>query len=406
VNWGALHLFPATGGAAFVFARPEGEKTYLDAPQFLPDGRRFLTGIVGASPAESGVCVGESGRPGCRFVLRSVSWSTFAPPDRLLFVRDGVLFAQPFDVEHATTSADPAPILDGVYVSTWRHPTAWVGGDMLAFVSGSRQRRQFAWFDRTGHESADGQWQTDGRGRRAWTRLPGSEGRGPAVLSPDGQSALYSRTPERGLYVARLDGGSETCLVPPSPALVYPDDWSPDGRTALFHSSADLNTVWALAVSGGPPQAVVRSSGNVNHPTFSPDGRWIAYAGDEAGRAEVFVVPYPPAEGRWQVSVAGGVQPRRRGDGREIYYLDPRGNLMAAEVAGEERFVARPPRQLFATGIDNPSPFVPDYAVTSDGSRFLLRLPAESHRSPELKLVLGWRALLREGGDARSDARR
>lgn len=344
-----------------------------------------------------------------------------------------MLFAQAFDLEHARTVADPTPVLDGVYVSTWRHPTVWVGGDTLAFVSGVRQRHQLAWFDRTGHESgrlgeaaevvlfqlcrdgtrvvadlgrADGLWRPDARGRGAWSRLAGSEGRQEAIFSPDGESALYSRNPERGLYVARLDGGSETCLVPPSPALVFAKDWSPDGRTALFITSADPNTVWAVPVSGGNPQAVVRSTSTVNQPQFSPDGRWIAYAGDEAGRPEVFVVPYPPAEGRWQVSIAGGVQPRWRGDGREVYYLDPRGNLMAAEVTGEERFVGRPPRQLFATGIDNPSQFGPDYAAADDGSRFLLRLPAEGHRPPELKLVLGWRALLREGCDAGSNARR
>jgi hypothetical protein len=179
--------------------------------------------------------------------------------------------------------------------------------------------------------------------------------------------------------------------------LVFPHDWSPDGRTALYGTSADPNVIWAVPVRGGAPRAVVRGTSTVNHPVFSPNGRWIAYAGDEAGRPEVLVVPYPPAEGRWQVSIAGGFQPRWRGDGRELYYLDPRGNLMAAEVTAGERFSSRPPRQLFATGIDNPSPYVPDYAVVPDGSRFLLRLPAEGHRPPELKLVLGWRALLRDG---------
>jgi hypothetical protein len=440
VNWGPLHSFPATGGAGSVFARPEDPKTYFDAPQFLPDGRRFLTGVVGATPAESGVCVGESGRTGCRFVLRSVSWATFAPPDHLLFVRDGVLFAQPFDVEHAGTVADPTPVLDGVYVSTWRHPTTWVGGDTLLFVSGARQRHQLAWFDRTGRESGrlaeptevvnfelarDGtrvmadlghgdHWLTDARERGAWTRVPGSEGRQAGVLSPDGLSALYSRAPGGGLYAARLDGGNETCVVPPpssasgsdAAVLVFPAGWSPDGRTVLFTTSADPNAVWSVPFTGGTPQAVVRTSGNVRLPRFSPDGRWISYAADEAGRPEVFVVPYPPAEGRWQVSIAGGYQPRWRGDGREIYYLDPRGNLMAAEVTGGERFAAGRPRLLFASGIDSPSPFGPDYAAADDGSRFLLRLPAEGHRPPELKLVLGWRALLRDNPGARGAGRR
>jgi hypothetical protein len=39
---------------------------------------------------------------------------------------------------------------------------------------------------------------------------------------------------------------------------------------------------------------------------------------------------------------------------------------------------------------------VEDYAATSDGQRFLLRMPAPGSRPPELKLMLGWRALLRQ----------
>jgi hypothetical protein len=49
---------------------------------------------------------------------------------------------------------------------------------------------------------------------------------------------------------------------------------------------------------------------------------------------------------------------------------------------------------VFRTGVENPSYMVEDYAVTADGRRFLLRMPAPGSRPPGLKLVLGWRALL------------
>ena len=44
-------------------------------------------------------------------------------------------------------------------------------------------------------------------------------------------------------------------------------------------------------------------------PAFSPDGRWLAYASNESGRFEVYVRPFPSAEGKWQISTDGGTYP-------------------------------------------------------------------------------------------------
>lgn len=38
---------------------------------------------------------------------------------------------------------------------------------------------------------------------------------------------------------------------------------------------------------------------------FSPDGRWLAYASDETGRREVFVMSFPAGGGKWQISDGG-----------------------------------------------------------------------------------------------------
>ena len=47
---------------------------------------------------------------------------------------------------------------------------------------------------------------------------------------------------------------------------------------------------------------------------FSPDGKWMAYGSDESGRWEIYVQPVPATGGKWQISNAGGTQPRwRRG---------------------------------------------------------------------------------------------
>ena len=55
---------------------------------------------------------------------------------------------------------------------------------------------------------------------------------------------------------------------------------------------------------------------------FSPDSRWVAYVSDETGRYEVYVESLPRGKGRWRISTGGGIQPRWRRDGRELFYYD------------------------------------------------------------------------------------
>jgi eukaryotic-like serine/threonine-protein kinase len=71
---------------------------------------------------------------------------------------------------------------------------------------------------------------------------------------------------------------------------------------------------------------------------LSPDTRWIAYSSDESGRREVYVQGFVPdrvpaaGSGKWQISTAGGDKPRWRRDGKELYYIDLDGKMMAVPV--------------------------------------------------------------------------
>jgi hypothetical protein len=135
---------------------------------------------------------------------------------------------------------------------------------------------------------------------------------------------------------------------------------------------------------------------------FSPDGRWMAYNNPESGTSSVapatylvFVSPFPPRGEPQRITTHGGVQPIWRADGRELYYLDPAGNLMAVDVAHTSpAFIAGPPRLLFHTGLRSVSPEVEDYAVTADGQRFLVKLPLEGEAQAGYTIILNWPALL------------
>lgn len=220
-------------------------------------------------------------------------------------------------------------------------------------------------------------------------------------FSLDGQSVLFSSwmPGQRGLFRMSLSGLNRVPVLrepagsSPGAQTLTLHDWSRDGRR--LYTQAIESNIRSIPVSGdGQPQAVVEGTAFVNQARFSPDARWVAYNSNETGPDEVWVVPFPPTRDRWQVSTRGGVQPLWRGDGRELFYLDPTGNLMSVEVTATRPFTPGLPRVLFRTGIATPSKAIDDYGVTADGQRFLLKLPAATNTPPQLKVVLDWPALL------------
>ena len=106
---------------------------------------------------------------------------------------------------------------------------------------------------------------------------------------------------------------------------------------------------------------------------FSPNGRWMAYASDESGRFEVYVRPFPSGDGLWPISLAGGMQPEWRRDGRELFYISADGKIMAVPVTTDgSTFKAGAARALFNVEIPEAiAPYQSDYTVTADGQRFL-----------------------------------
>jgi len=222
-------------------------------------------------------------------------------------------------------------------------------------------------------------------------------------LSGDGRTVVYAGTDvgRRGIDRVDLDGGARTRLYEPpeepqssrDPAgRLIMHDWSRDGRFVLCDITGFHHEISAITLADGRRQVVIRSSGQPDQARFSPDGKWIAYNDIEAGRFEVFVVPFPPTGERWQISASGGVQPEWRGDGRELFYLDSSGRLMAVEVHAALHFRAGKTTPLFQTRLE-PDPTIEEYRVTADGQRFLLRVPVGG--SIRTTLVMNWPALLK-----------
>jgi eukaryotic-like serine/threonine-protein kinase len=110
------------------------------------------------------------------------------------------------------------------------------------------------------------------------------------------------------------------------------------------------------------------------------------------------VAPFPNG-GRRRVSNAGGVLPRWKADGRELYYISTTGDVMAVAFTGTDPIEPALPAPLFrACGSDDHPAAAPGpwwYDVTADASRFLMICTVASANSRVVTVSVDWTAALK-----------
>jgi Tol biopolymer transport system component len=180
-------------------------------------------------------------------------------------------------------------------------------------------------------------------------------------------------------------------------AIEYVDSWSPDGRYLAYGRAVPGKPGWDIwvvpLVGDRRPVPVIEGPSNKENPSFSPDGKWLAYDSDESGSWEVYVVPFPRAQGRWQVSSGGGTQPRWSGDGKELFFVAPTNRLVTAAIEenGASLKVGSP-QALFQASFA-PSAFR-NYDLTRDGQKFVLVTQPAETGAHAITLVVNWPALM------------
>jgi serine/threonine protein kinase len=393
---------------------------------FLPDGRHFLFYVQGA--AERNIFVGSLDSKETLPITTAQAGVAFAPPDYILFVRDGVLRAQHLDLKTFKVFGDSAPIGEHIQVSgslNFANVSVSANG-LLAFVTGgSATLSTLTMVDHQGKElnviggtmeqldvalAPDGHaaaisrytvggfsdvWVCDLK-RDVQTRQtfsPANEFG--AVWSPDSKSIVFTSFDKRpgDLLVKRVDTSGPGDVLFADRRRKIPTSWSPDGNYVLLQALTP-GSQWdieAYSIRDHKVIPVVKTTAVELHGQISPDGKWLAYSSTEPGRMEVFVRQFLGGVDHWQVSGGGGSMPRWSRDGRTLYYVASDGKLMATTVHAEKTFSADAPQPLFPSRLRLVNGITRlQYDVTADG-RFLMNIAsAETEHQSLITIVQNW----------------
>jgi Tol biopolymer transport system component len=418
-------------------------------PQFLPDGRHFLYETRTTDRADWATYIGSLDSPSRRLLVKS-EYARFAVPNMLLYVKEENLVAQVLDPGRLELTGEPVLVATGLYSRAGNGRAGFTVSEAGVLVHSSEEEqeigapdRQLTWLDRNGKTLGTAAARTTAS---AFRLSPDAsqvalleivpERRAPAVGSlwvtdlarnvkaplTTGRTLALSPTwsagSDRLLFGARTDTAGENTAILERAASgataartlheqaghnLVPLDESRDGKLVVMASGkGGLRSLHVLAKAAGTVTPYLVSEFDYPQASLSPDGKWLAYVSNESGSYEIFVQPFPdPSLGKWKISSDGGLHPRWRRDGRELFYVDADRRLIAVPIATD---------RAFAPGASAPLFTIPNlrlvrqvygsaymYDAAPDGQRFLVSLPpATASQVTPLTVTTNWASLLKK----------
>ncbi len=432
---GGLFQISANGGAPRAVTTLDNKKSERTHrwPDVLPGGKAvlFTVGTFDSPDNYDGsnieAVVLATGQR--RVVLQSASMARYVPTGHLIFAREGLLYAIGFDAGSLTTHGKAMPVVQGVAgdKATGAVHFAIANDGTLAYVPGSTTSslRRPIWIDRSGNSQAvnlpggqynDPRLSPDGSraallqgssgsgdvwvydfGRATFTRLTFTTTNATPVWSSDGKSIYYASIDQARnkttIFRKPADGSREAEAVTTIDSSAYLKAIERDGEAALCDSGASTlqgDIIRAPLKQDAQTTPIINTQFNEYAAALSADGRWLAYQSNESGRPEVYVRDMAGSGGRWQISTAGGEEPRWSPDGRELYYHN--NNLfMSVAVDTRSAFQAGTPKTLFNGVFDLRSNSGESYDVDPQGNRFfMIRLAEDDSSGAQVRIVLNW----------------
>ena len=418
---------PATAVTSLGHAPVEGHTW----PEFLPGGRHLIYTDCTIDRDRYGIYLLdlESGWPSR--LVPAYSSGAYLPSGHVLFRNaDGALVAQRLNVATRTAFGLPVVVADRVfsrYGIGHRLDLAVSRSGLIAVRNTDDVQNRLVLIDRASKRvvrtfgspafhsnptlSPDGRqllativrdltqplnlWRFDIEGGEGSQITSGSPFDIAPVWSSDGGRFIFHsvRDKRAGLYERKVSAGIDELVLPAS-FLQVPESWSRDGRYLTFQKMGQGTRfdVWAWDMAEKRAFAISAGKANEGNSQISPDGHYIAYTSDESGQFEVYVKPFPSGTGKWLVSSRGGVDPRWRGDGRELYYIATDRMLSALSVTTAPAFTFGKSRPL----LDSQAEYLwqdtrNHYDVTPDGRQFVLVSPTTDQRAAAFTLIVNWR---------------
>ena len=424
-----LMQVPAAGGEPHALTKAEEGVTHI-WPTFVPGGAAVLYTVrptVTPSDVDTFMVAVVARGTGEQRTLVLGTDGTVAASGHLVFARSESLWAVPFETNTLVISGEPVPMVERVQVNTggWAHYALASDGTLVYLPGGAGAPRLLVWVDRaTGEEtflgvpprlylnpriSPDGTRvavEVNEQQRDIWiweltgttlTRLTfdAAVDISPA-WTPDGQRVVFAsrRAGPQKLFWRAANGTGVAEPLGESERLRSPQAVAPDGTVVIVEEtsttifdSADLTTV---ALTGDPVrEELLVTAFDERNPVFSPDGRWFAYQSDASGTDEVYVRPFPEADGAvYQISSDGGTRPLWSSDGGELFYLT--GNRLVAVPVQTGLTFSRGTPTVVTDGDFVQTAFAGRlYDTDLSGERFLM-LKREGAPESSLTFVLNW----------------
>ena len=418
---GPIFRVPVAGGTATEVTATDpakAERAHL-YPFFLPDGR-FLYFAQNEDPAKSAIYVQSLDGGSKELVLAGGSRFGYVSAGYLIYARDGALVAHPFDVSRARVVGDPIATRERVdqYLETGNATFSVSVNGVLAYrnsIEGATSR--LVWTDRRGTilgtvgspanyrnprlspdrsrvavEIVDRTGNRDifilDVARNLSTQFTFDPGRDASPVWVDKGSRIVWQGPTR-LYVKPSNGAGREEILHPEPWI--PDEEVSGGGGLLLHPGQPRQ-IWLLPMIGvdRSMKPVVEDRALITQARVSPDGKWLAYAASNSGVFDIWLQAFPTPSGKWRASTEGGIQPKWRGDGKELYYIAPSGTLMSVPITYGSGIEPGPPVSLFQMGAETTTgAYWHQYDVTPDGQRFLVNARVDGMTGP-MTVVLDW----------------
>jgi Tol biopolymer transport system component len=420
-----LSLVSSSGGSPKPLTRRNADKQEMTHrfPQHLPGGKAvlFVSNTTTGNYDEASIEVQSLTTGGRKTLQRGAYFGHYLPSGHLIYMRQGILFAAPLDLDRLELYGAPVPVVEDVpsgdVSGTAHFHFSQTGTVVYRSSKGAIEGRSISWLESSGKTetlrlnpgkySGAPRFSPDGRrlavavlsngkidvwiydlDRDSMTRLTFAPGDNYSpVWTPDGKRIAFCSRGS-GISWIRADGAGEVQRLTESSNVQTPASFSPDGKLLAF-TDQGIGTgldIWTLPIDfsnadspkPGKPTPFLRTPTTEMNPSFSPDGRWLAYTSTESGTPEVYVRPFPGPGGKWQISSSGGTYPIWSPKAHDLFYRAADNRIMVATyTAPGDSFLTDKRRVWTETRMIDSGP-LPSFDLAPDGKRFAILMPADA----------------------------